>query len=104
MQLSLLTVTPDKLIRIYAGELPNSGQISMPLTFHMESLGLAQVRDFTVHALNGSIMGTDVDISSLTSGAFKCWLEDGPRNASNIVALMIPATNTPIDFDHLIGV
>lgn len=83
---NLLTVTPNKLVRIYGEGFsfnePNGYQVVT--TFHVGSL-----KSYSVTATDGYIIGTDVDISMLPPGVYDCWITDPTFGNSNHVTLTI---------------
>ena len=85
-RVGIIVVTPNKLARIYAGGLSgNEGTSTTTAT----TLHIGTAKSYTVHAINGSIIGTDVDISMIPAGTYDCWLTDPVFGNSNHVSLTI---------------
>jgi hypothetical protein len=81
----ILVVTPNKLVRIYAeGFSGFNGGYLVATTLH-----IGNIKNYTVHAIDGYIIGTDVDISMIPAGSYDCWITDPSFGDSNHVSLSI---------------
>ncbi len=97
--LQLLTVESNQTVTIYADGFPDGTGKPMPLTLHVRNHFTGEDETvFTVHALNGAVTGTDVDISLLPRGWYECYFTDSGGVESNRVPLIVPASNTPKQF------
>jgi hypothetical protein len=84
-RVGIIVVTPNKLARIYAGGFSGlDGSYLVATTLH-----IGNAMNYTVSALNGSITGTDVDISMIPAGTYDCWITDPLFGDSNHVPLII---------------
>ena len=87
----ILVVTPNKLVRVYGNnftDLLNGDPV--PTTLHIEN-----VKTYTVHAIDGSIIGTDVDVSMIPPGTYDCWISDPFLGDSNHIELTITRNTSP---------
>jgi hypothetical protein len=84
----ILVVSPNKLVRIYAGGFSGNEGTTIPTA---TTLHIGNAKNYTLHAINGGIIGTDVDISMIPAGTYDCWMTDPVFGDSNHV----PFTITP---------